>query len=330
MSASILVTGGAGYVGSHACKALAAAGYRPICFDNLSTGNRYAVKWGPLIVADICDRGALTQAMVEHKSVAVMHFAASALVGESVVHPEIYYKNNVVGTLSVLDAMVAAGVCNLVFSSSCATYGVPDQIPIAESAPQIPINPYGYTKLVCEKMTLDYARAFPVRVAMLRYFNACGADQDLEIGEDRVIETHIIPRAILSMLGHVNDFEVCGSDFPTPDGTAIRDYVHVADIARAHVLALKSLDARGHNMAFNIGTGRGYSVLEVLETVAKIAGQEMPTVKGKRREGDPAVLVADPSLARKELGFTPTQSELNSIVETAWKWHVLRHGWLRR
>jgi len=324
---SILVTGGAGYVGSHTCKALARAGYLPIAYDNLSTGHESFVRWGPLVRGDVRDQVSLRQAIATHDITAVLHFAACAYVGESVTDPQKYYDNNVSGTLSLLKAMLDSGIFTVVFSSSCAIYGEPEQIPITEACAKQPVNPYGASKLMIERVLLDYARAYALQFGALRYFNAAGADLDTEIGELRDPETHLIPRAMMSILGHLDDFEVFGSDYPTPDGTAIRDYIHVADLANAHVAALRRLQVGKQCGAFNLGTGRGYSVREVLEAISRETGVDLRTPLGLRREGDPAELVADASLGRSELGWRPQHSDLDTIVRTAWQWHKRAHPW---
>jgi UDP-arabinose 4-epimerase len=322
---SILVAGGAGYIGSHTCKALRRSGFVPVVFDNLTTGHREFVKWGLFVQGDIRDKSALAEVIRTHKIDAVLHFAACAYVGESVIEPEKYYDNNVAGTLSLLAAMRMAGCSKIVFSSTCAVYGQHDGAPIAETARLSPVNPYGASKLMAETMLSDFSAAYGLRYTALRYFNAAGADPDGELGELRDPETHLIPRAIMALQGHIHDFAVYGNDYDTPDGTAIRDYIHVADLAEAHVAALRRLLAEGGNGAFNLGTGAGYSVREVLNAITAKAGSELPLVKGARRPGDPAVLVADASLARQELGFTPAQSDLDTIIATAWKWHAKAH-----
>src|ERR1700722_12532660 len=263
MTKAVLVAGGAGYVGAHTCKSLARAGFLPVVLDNLSTGHREFVRWGPLVQADLHDTSTITDTIRRHDCVAVLHFAAFALVGESVTEPAKYYDNNVVGTLSLLAGMRAAGCDALVFSSTCAVYGQPAQVPIVEDTRPDPINPYGASKLMVERILSDFRPAYGLRSIALRYFNACGADPDNEIGELRDPETHLIPRAMMALQGHVADFAVFGSDFDTPDGTAIRDYVHVADLADAHVAALKQLLAGTPGGVFILGTGRGHSVREV-------------------------------------------------------------------
>jgi UDP-arabinose 4-epimerase len=325
MTKAVLVAGGAGYVGAHTCKSLARAGFLPVVLDNLSTGHRDFVRWGPLVQADLHDTSTITDTIRRHDCVAVLHFAAFALVGESVTEPAKYYDNNVVGTLSLLAGMRAAGCDALVFSSTCAVYGQPAQVPIVEDTRPDPINPYGASKLMVERILSDFRPAYGLRSIALRYFNACGADPDNEIGELRDPETHLIPRAMMALQGHVADFAVFGSDFDTPDGTAIRDYVHVADLADAHVAALRHLLSGAPGGVFNLGTGRGHSVREVLDAIEREAGERLPDVTGPRRAGDPAVLVADPVRARNELGFDPMLSDLATIVRTSWAWHRRMH-----
>ena len=316
-TAAILVTGGAGYIGSHACKALAVEGFTPIAFDNLVLGHRDAVRWGPLVEADIRDEASVTQAIREHAVEAVIHFAAFAYVGESVGAPAKYYRNNVGGTLSLLDACRSEGVDKLVFSSSCATYGVPDVLPITEAAPQRPINPYGRTKLVVEQVLADYAHAYGSRYIALRYFNAAGADPEGEIGEKHDPETHLIPLALMAAARRTEALEVFGDDYDTPDGTCIRDYIHVTDLARAHVLALRHLLDDGGSLALNLGSGTGNSIREVIGSVERITGRRVPHVIRPRRPGDPPVLYADPHLAREQLRFETELSDIDTIVGTA-------------
>lgn len=313
----ILVTGGAGYIGSHTAKLLAAKGFEPIVYDNLSTGNRSAVRWGPFVHGDILDTLHLGRTIGHYKPAAVIHFAASAYVGESVSDPAKYYRNNVAGTLALLDACRQAGLDKIIFSSSCATYGMPDSLPIAENTPQAPINPYGKTKLVAEYMLRDYASAFGFRHVTLRYFNACGADPDGELGEWHDPETHLIPRALMAAAGRIPYLEVFGDDYETEDGTCVRDYIHVTDLARAHVMAFGHLMAGGRNLAVNLGTGRGTSIKEILDVVNRVTGRAVPIRVHPRRDGDPAILCADPSLAGEVLGFAPHHSDLDTIVRTA-------------
>lgn len=313
----ILVTGGAGYIGSHTAKLLRSRGLEPVVYDNLATGNRASVRWGPFVHGDVLDTMHLTRTMAQQKPAAVIHFAASAYVGESVKEPSKYYRNNVAGTLSLLDACLQAGIEKVIFSSSCATYGVPAALPIAETTPQVPINPYGKTKLIAEHMLADYAAAFGQRYVALRYFNACGADPEGELGEWHDPETHLIPRALLAAAGRIERLDVFGDDYDTADGTCVRDYIHVSDLAWAHVLAYEHLARGGDNLAVNLGTGRGSSVLEILETIDRVTGHSVPIAIHPRRAGDPPVLYADPHLARSTLGFSPQYSDLETIVRTA-------------
>jgi UDP-arabinose 4-epimerase len=325
MSRSVLVTGGAGYVGSHACKALARAGYRPVVADNLSRGHREAVRWGPLIEADITDQSRLAATLREHQVAAVMHFAAYAYVGESVVDPAKYYRNNVSGTLALLEAMREARVDTIVFSSTCATYGTPLDIPIRETAPQLPVNPYGETKLAVERALRWYGEAYGLRWVSLRYFNAAGADPDNEIGEMHAPETHLVPLILQAALGQRSHVDIYGTDYPTADGTAIRDYIHVQDLAEAHLRALEHLGAGGDSVALNLGTGHGYSVREVVRVAKAISKRNVPCRDAARRPGDPPALVADASLAAEVLGWRPRVSALETIVGTALAWHK-SHG----
>jgi UDP-glucose-4-epimerase GalE len=321
---AILVTGGAGYIGSHCCRALTAAGYDPVVFDNFSTGHRSFVT-GSLVPGDLKDTASLAQAFAQHDIVAVMHFAASSLVGESVADPQKYYANNVAGTLSLLEAMREAGCQRLVFSSSGAVYGNADSKALPESYPCAPINPYGASKWMIERMLADYRGAYGLASFALRYFNASGADASGEIGELREVETHLIPRAMMALQGHVADFAVFGDDYDTPDGTAIRDYIHVTDLAAAHLKALQLL-LQGHTGgAFNLGTGTGFSVREILAAIAAETGRDVPHVIRPRRAGDPTYLVADPRAARNTLKFRAEHSELSTIIRTAWAWHRKAH-----
>ena len=321
---AVLVTGGAGYIGSHACRALRAAGYKPVVFDNFSTGHRSFVA-GPLVTGDLLDKAALDAAFAQHEIVAVMHFAAASLVGESVVDPQKYYRNNVVGTLSLLDAMRTAGCHRLVFSSTGAVYGNADSSALSETYPCEPINPYGASKWMIERILADYRSAYGVGAFCLRYFNASGADAAGGIGELRDPETHLIPRAMMALQGHVGDFAVFGDDYDTPDCTAIRDYIHVTDLAAAHVEALKLL-MQGHaGGAFNLGTGTGFSVREILSAIATETGRKVPHVVKPRRVGDPTYLVANPAAARETLKFRAQHSDLATIIRTAWSWHQKAH-----
>ena len=321
---AVLVTGGAGYIGSHCCRALDAAGYHPVVYDNFSTGHRSFVT-GSLVTGDLRDGAKLAHAFARHDIIAVMHFAASSLVGESVVDPRKYYVNNVAGTLSLLEAMRKTGCNRLVFSSTGAVYGNADSKALPESFRCEPINPYGASKWMIERILADYGGAYGLASFALRYFNASGADVSAGIGELRDNETHLIPRAMMALHRHLTDFAVFGDDYETPDGTAIRDYVHVTDLATAHVSALKLL-LQGHGGGVcNLGTGAGFSVREILAAIAAETGREVPHVIKPRRLGDPAYLVADVSAARAMLQFRPAHSELATIVRTAWAWHQKAH-----
>ena len=314
---AIVVTGGAGFVGSHACNALNAAGYRPITVDNLSTGHADAVKWGPLERLDVRDRAGLVDVMRRYDAAAVMHFAAFAVISDSIAHPDKYYDNNVSGLVSLLAAMKETGIGRLVFSSSCATYGIPDQLPIRETVRQIPINPYGWTKLMGERIILDHAAAFGLRHGLLRYFNAAGADPEGELSERHDPETRLIPLALMSAAGTRPALKVYGTDYATPDGTCIRDYIHVADLADAHVRALGHLLDGGTSLAVNLGTGQGRSIREVCAAIARVTRRIVPVEDALRREGDPPELVADPSEARRLLGFRAIRSDIDTIVRDA-------------
>ena len=317
----VLVTGGAGYIGSHTCKALAAAGYSPVALDNLVHGHRWAVRWGPFEQADLADREAIERVLRRHDIGAVIHFAAYAYVGESMSDPGKYFRNNVAHTLNLLEAMRAVGVGRIVFSSTCATYGVPEAVPIAEGERQLPVNPYGESKLFIERALYWHGAAHGLRWTALRYFNAAGADPDGEIGEDHDPETHLIPLAIETALGRRRELQVLGTDYPTPDGTAVRDYVHVTDLADAHVRALRHLEGEGPSGALNLGTGRGHSVREVIAMVERVSGRKVNARNAPRRAGDPPVLVAAPGRARELLGWEPRWSSLETIVQTAHRWH---------
>jgi UDP-arabinose 4-epimerase len=326
MAQTVLVTGGAGYIGSHACKALAQAGYTPVTYDNLSRGHRHAVRWGPLVEGDIGDRATVLAALEEHRISSVMHFAAFAYVGESGTNPALYYSNNVVGTLALLDTMREAEVDRLVFSSSCATYGEPDVVPMAEATPQRPVNAYGETKLVMERVLYWYGQAYGLRSVCLRYFNASGCDRGGEIGEEHDPETHLIPLVLRAALGSGPPIAIFGTDYPTPDGTAIRDYIHVDDLAIAHVRALGYLEQGGASTALNLATGQGYSVRDIIAAVARAVGHEVPHRESPRRVGDPPALVADPSLARSVLGWRAECSDLETIIGTALAWERRHHN----
>jgi UDP-arabinose 4-epimerase len=320
---SVLIVGGAGYIGSQTAKAVAAAGLDPVVFDNLVYGHEWAVKWGPLVRGDLADRPLLTDVMKQHRVDAVIHFAAYAYVGESVTNPRKYFGNNVTGSLNLLDAMLDAGVRDVVFSSTCATYGEPQRVPISEDHPQNPVNPYGETKLAVEKMLHWYAQAYGIRYAALRYFNAAGADPDGEVGETHAPETHLIPLAIEAALG-TGELAIFGTDYPTPDGTAIRDYIHVADLADAHLRALAKLRDGTPSLRLNLGTGQGQSVRAVIAAVSRVTGKSVRTREVGRRAGDPPALVADARQAGAALGWKPRYPELDTIVEHAVRWRT--HG----
>jgi UDP-arabinose 4-epimerase len=319
MSETILVTGGAGYIGSHTCKALAKAGYSPIVYDNLSTGHAYAVKWGPFVQGDLNDKTKLNETFATFKPTAVIHFAANAIVVESMNDPGKYYRNNVGSTISLLEAMRDHGVKQLVFSSTCATYGNPLFTPITEEHPQSPINPYGRSKLMIEQIISDFEMAHGIYSINLRYFNAAGADLETQIGENHTPETHLIPTIIQTALGLRNEIVVYGTDFASKDGSAIRDYIHVSDLADAHVAALKI----PRSTSINLGTGTGYSVLEIIDAMQKFCGKPLPVRLENRRPGEPGILTADHARAQKILGWTPQVSNLPTLIESAWKWHQL-------
>jgi UDP-glucose-4-epimerase GalE len=316
----ILVTGGAGYIGSHTVRLLLARGHEAVVYDSLVYGHRRAVPADRLIVADLADTGALDHALLVHRIEAVVHFAAFAYVGESVKQPGKYYRNNVVNTLNLLDALQRHGIRRFVFSSTCATYGLPQRVPITEDEPQKPINPYGHGKLCVEYALHDYAVAHGLGYAALRYFNAAGAAPDGTIGEDHDPETHLIPLVLQPALGQRPHVEIFGTDYPTPDGTCIRDYIHVDDLAEAHALALDRLED-GRELRYNVGTGKGYSVREVIRAAEEVTGRSVPVKEGPRRAGDPAELVAAADRIRGELGWQPKYTDLRPIVETAWNWH---------
>jgi UDP-arabinose 4-epimerase len=327
--ARILITGGAGYVGSHCAKALAAAGHEGIVFDSLLSGHREFARWGKLIEGDIRDAAVLDEVIATHRIEAIMHFAAVAYVGESVTVPGRYYDVNVHGTRVLLDAMVRADVRLIVFSSSCAIYGEPNRMPIAESTPLNPINPYGFTKLVCERMMDDFGCAYGLKSARLRYFNAAGADSTGEIGEDHEPETHLIPLILDAAAGLRPAVQVFGTDYQTADGTAIRDYVHVSDLARAHVLALQYLLDGGPSVAVNLASGQGASVREVIDTASAVTGIAIDARDSPRRAGDPSILVAEAARARELFGWSAERSDLSRIIQDAWRWHGHRFRGVR-
>jgi UDP-arabinose 4-epimerase len=320
----VLVTGGAGYIGSHTAKVLARSGFEPIVLDNLSTGHRWAVKWGTLIEGDLGDSALIREVIKTHRVQAVVHFAGFAYVGESMQRPRQYFRNNVTYTLRLLDAMTDMSVKHIVFSSSCATYGIPASVPIREEQVQAPINPYGESKRMVERILAWYGEAYGLRWTALRYFNAAGADPDGELGEDHSPETHLIPLAIQAALGEKPALEIYGTDYLTPDHTAIRDYTHVMDLAEAHVAALRHMLRSQENAAINLGTGSGHSVRQVVAAVERASGRRVPIHEAERRAGDPPELVADPARAKELLGWRPRYSSLESIVQTAWNWHISR------
>ncbi|MGK7917114.1 MAG: UDP-glucose 4-epimerase GalE [Prochloraceae cyanobacterium] len=325
----ILVTGGAGYIGSHIVLALQRRGYQVLVLDNLVYGHRDIVEdllKAELVVGDTSDRQLLDQLFATRNISAVMHFAAYAYVGESVTDPAKYYHNNVVGTLTLLEAMLAAGSDKFVFSSTCATYGMPQTIPISETHPQAPINPYGASKLMVERMLEDFDRAYGLKSVIFRYFNASGADPSGLLGEDHTPETHLIPLILLSALGKRESIQIFGTDYPTRDGTCIRDYIHVSDLAEAHVLGLEHLLQGGETETFNLGNGNGFSVREAIETARQVIGREITVVESSRRPGDPPILVGSSDRARKILGWQPQYADLGEIIAHAWQWHQHRHG----
>jgi len=317
---NILVVGGAGYIGSHTARFLKKQGLNPVVFDNLTTGFAASVKDQTFIQGDLHDQSLVEQTLMEHKIEAVMHFAACALVGESVIEPSKYYDNNVVATFRLLEAMRNCGVGKFVFSSTCATYGIPEVVPIDENEKQAPINPYGFTKLVVERMLQDYTHAYEFSYAALRYFNAAGASTEGDIGEDHDPESHLIPIVLQVALGQRKHVTIFGDDYPTADGTCIRDYIHIYDLAAAHLAALQLLKPK-QGIEVNLGTGNGYSVQEVIQMCRKITGHAIPTVMGERRPGDPPELIANAAKANSLLGWRPQHSDLENIVKTAWNWH---------
>ncbi len=313
----ILVVGGAGFIGSHTAKLLHRQGFEPVVYDNLSTGHLTSVRWGPFVEGDILDTPRLAEAIESHRPAAIIHFAASAYVGESVENPAKYYANNVNGTLSVLEACRRTQADKLIFSSSCAIYGIPAHLPIRECEMPQPINPYGRTKLIAEHMLADYSAAYGLSYVALRYFNASGADPERELGEWHDPETHLIPRALLATAGAIETLEVYGDDYDTPDGTCVRDYIHVLDLARAHVLAVEYLLAGGDNLAVNLGTGHGTSIKEIVGAIERVCGRKVPVAMHRRRPGDPPALYAASDLAAEKLGFRALHSDIETIIRTA-------------
>ena len=321
----LLVTGGAGYVGGHAVRALLDAGHEVVVFDNLVYGHAETVPC-ELVIGDLSDRPALDGVLGGRHFDAVLHFAAYAYVGESVTEPAKYWRNNVAAGIELLDGMRAHGVSRIVFSSTCATYGYPDSVPVTEDETKKPESPYGESKLTFERVLASYAHAYDLRSVSLRYFNAAGARSDGTLGEDHEPETHLIPLVLGVAAGRAPSIKVFGTDYPTPDGTCIRDYIHVDDLASAHILALGAMEERGSCTAFNLGTGRGYSVKEIVEACRRVTGREIPTEDVARRPGDPAALFADNSKIRRELGWTPEYDQVEPIVATAWQWHARQWG----
>jgi UDP-arabinose 4-epimerase len=317
----VLVTGGAGFIGSHTCKALAKAGLIPVAYDNLSNGHDWAVKWGPLERGDLLDKSRLRAILDRYRPVSVLHFAAYAYVADSVSDPEKYYRNNVLGSLSLLSAMREHGLRSIVFSSTCAVYGNAATGPICEDHELRPVNPYGVTKLTVERMLRDFDQAYGFKSIALRYFNAAGADPDGEIGEHHEPEPHLIPRVLDAALGRRPHIDINGTDYKTIDGTCVRDFIHVTDLADAHVLAARRLAAGSETSAYNLGTGRGYSVKQVIATAESVTGAHIKTIHRDRRLGDPPALVADPGSAQFGIGWTPRRSALETEIEDAWRWH---------
>ena len=318
---NILITGGAGYIGSHVCKMLAEEGHTPVTYDNLSNGNRDAIQWGPFEEGDILDQDKLRYVLNKYQPEAVMHFAAFAYVGESIIKPKKYYRNNVVGTLNIAECMLQESINNLIFSGSCATFGAPESMPINETYAQNPISPYGKSKVASENIINDFSSAHGLRSVILRYFNAAGADKDLEIGELHSPETHLIPLLFDACTRTTNNFNVNGDDYDTFDGTCIRDYIHVTDLADAHILAYKKLKQDGVTTSYNLGNGEGFSIKQVIHMVEKVTGLDVPFGIVSRRVGDPPILIADSTKARKELLWSPVNSSLESIIESAWLWY---------
>jgi len=318
----ILIVGGAGYIGSSVNKLLNKMGYKTIVFDNLSNGHIEFVKWGKFYKGDLANIYDIEKVFMENKIDCVMHFSAYAYVGESVINPQKYYKNNVSNTLNLLDLMIKYGVKKFIFSSTCAIYGIPIQIPIPEDHPQNPVNPYGKTKFMVEEILKDYDKAYGLKYVSFRYFNASGADPECEIGEWHDPETHLIPLSIYNALGITENITVFGTDYPTPDGTCIRDYIHVNDIAKAHILGFKYLMSENKSDFFNLGNGNGFSVKEILDIVSRISGKKLNIVYGKRREGDPPILVGSSKKAYEILGWKPEFDKISDIIETAYRWHL--------
>ena len=322
----ILIVGGAGYIGSHTNKLLQGGGYETVVLDNLSRGHRESVKWGEFVQGDLSDKEAVGDCFKKYPVEAVMHFSAFAYVGESVTDPAKYYRNNVVNTLNLLDAMREHGVKYFIFSSTCATYGVPEHVPISEDHPQKPVNPYGKSKLMIEEILKDYEKAYGMKHVNLRYFNAAGADPEGEIGEWHDPETHLIPLAVYAALGLIDHVKIYGTDYPTKDGTCIRDYIHVCDLADAHIKALEYLRSSNKSDSFNLGNGDGYSVKEIIDIVKKISGKDFSVVKADRRDGDPPALISSHKKAEKTLKWSPRYNNIDTIIGTAWSWYEREAG----
>ena len=321
---TILVTGGAGYIGSHACKALARAGYTPVCYDNLERGHAWAVKWGPLELGNILYRERLDEVLQKYKPDAVMHFAGYIAVGESVEKPRLYHEINVKGSRTLIEALIANKINKIIFSSSAAIYGMPEQIPIAESHPINPVNPYGENKAEVERMLAEFNETSDLRSVSLRYFNAAGADPDRETGEAHNPETHLIPLVLDTAAGLTPDIKIFGNDYDTRDGTCIRDYIHVTDLVEAHLLALDALLQDAKSTTYNLGSGTGCSVMEVIAAARQVTGKEIPVTVTERRAGDVDVLVCSSDQIKTELGWQPQYSDLDTIIKTAWQWHEKR------
>lgn len=318
----ILVVGGAGYIGSHMVKMLDGLGHRPVTLDNLSTGYADAVNYGELVVGDMADADQLERLFTSHRFDAVMHFAAFSLVGESVTDPAKYYRNNITNTLNLLDTMVRHDVLHFIFSSTAATFGEPEYSPIDEAHPQHPINPYGHSKLIVEQILEEYDRAYGLKSTCLRYFNAAGADPEAELGERHQPETHLIPLVLQTASGRRDAITVFGDDYPTPDGTCVRDYIHIVDLCDAHMKALEHMMKSGQSARFNLGNGSGFSVKEVIETAGAVTGRGINIIAGERRPGDPAELVADATMAKGQLNWSPKYADLKTIIQHAWAWEL--------
>jgi UDP-arabinose 4-epimerase len=317
----VLITGGGGFIGSHTAKKLAQMGFEPVVFDNFSRGHRSLARFGPVIEGDVRDRNALVGAINSYKPIACIHFAAFAYVAESIQHPASYYDNNVGGSLELIQALLATSLTKLVFSSTCAVYGQTGGVPVTEETPKHPISPYGRSKHMVEEMLADFQHSSGLESVSLRYFNAAGADPDNEIGEMHNPEPHIIPRALMAAAGHIDGIQINGTDYPTADGTPVRDYTHVMDLADSHILALQYLLDGGHSDVFNVGVGCGYSITDIVNCVRKVTQRSLRIVAGPRRAGDPAVVIADATKSRSILGFAPRFPELTQMVEHAWQWY---------